>query len=493
MKRLPEIVSFCAIVTGFLASGTIVKGPDKELSKDFPLSAEIDTALLTGSLKVEKFNLDLIPPSSGVQFYKGGIVFLSNTRDEGKMLPKHVSFGTNEAYTALIRDSVLGLHMLFSPTASFSYPCEALTFSADFKTMYFTMIAKKEKKEKIYKADYRPDTKGEAGWVPDASPLEFCTGNFIYTHPALSPDGKIMIFASDMNGTEGALDLFIVRKDGEKWSRPESLGKLINTAKYECYPFLDQDNNLFFSSDGLPGFGGFDIFTCRFDGDKWEKPVNLTNKINSEEDDIAFSIDKSEGKIAFFTRRQKSLLEDINLLKVSLTRDKVANNPLTISYIFNGKAGEKAELLASKPAEESKPAVQETPKAAPAEVGKTVKTGEKKPQSKPAAAPAAPGAKVVTIKTTSEIPEELKDVVVYRIQFLSTGQPRKETQVLINGVPYRTFEYIYLGAYRYTIGEFRTLAPAIELQNICKKSGFPQAFVAAFKNNTRSLDLSTFK
>jgi hypothetical protein len=493
MKRLPEIVSICAIITGLLASGTIVKRPDEAVTRHLPLSAGIDTTGLAGSLKVEKFNLEIIPPSSGVQFYKAGIVFLSNTRDEGKMLPKHVSFGTNEAYTALIRDTVLGLHMLFSPTASFSYPCEALTFSTDFKTMYFTMIAKKEKKEKIYRADYRPDAKGEAGWVPNASPLEFCTGNFIYTHPALSSDGKIMIFASDMDGTVGALDLFIVRRDGEKWSRPENLGKLINTDKDECYPFLDQDNNLYFSSDGLPGIGGFDIFTCKFDGEKWEKPVNLTNKINSEEDDIAFSIEKNEGKIAFYTRRQKSRLEDIKLLKVSLTRDKVANNPLTISYIFNGKAGEKTELLASKPDETSKPVVQETSKASPAEVKKAVKTEGKKTPSNPAAAPAAPGAKVVIIKPTSEIPEELKNVVVYRIQFLSTGQPRKETQVLINGVPYKTFEYFYLGMYRYTIGEFRTLAPATELQNICRKSGFPQAFVAAFKNDTRSLDLSTFK
>ena len=68
------------------------------------------------------------------------------------MLPKHVSFGSNEAYTAIVKDTTLGLHMLFSPSTSFSFPCEAITFSTDFKTMYFTKIAKKEKKEKIYHA-----------------------------------------------------------------------------------------------------------------------------------------------------------------------------------------------------------------------------------------------------------------------------------------------------------------------------------------------------
>jgi hypothetical protein len=489
MKRLPGLVSFCAVIIGLLASGTIEKRPDDSIATDLMQQAGHDTTGLAGSLKVEGFKLDIIPPSSGVQFYKGGIVFLSNTKDEGKMLSKHISFGTNEAYTALLRDSVIGLHMLFSPTASFSFPCEALTFSSDFKTMYYTMIAKKEKKEKIYRAEYRPDVKGEAGWVMDAGPLEFCTGNYIYTHPALSSDGNIMIFASDMSGTVGALDLFIVRKEGGKWSKPENLGKSINTARYECYPFLDRDNNLFYSSDGLPGIGGFDIFTCKFDGEKWGNPVNLTKKINSEEDDIAFSIEKSEGKIAFYTRRQKSRMEDIKLFKVSVGKESAPNNPLTISYIFNGKAWEKTELLASKPAE--------VPKAPPVEVKKEVKkevkTEEKKVSSVASSAPPAAGAKIVVIKTTSAIPDELKNVVVYRIQFLSTGQPRKETQLLVNGVPYKTFEYVYLGAYRYTIGEFRTIAPAVELKNICKKSGFPDAFVAAFKNDTRSLDFATFK
>ena len=367
------------------------------------------------------------------------------------MLPKHVSFGTNEAYTALLRDSSLGLHMLFSPAFSFSYPCEATTFSSDFKTMYYTMIGKKEKKEKIYRADYKSDARGDAGWVMAANPLEFCTGNFIYTHPALSSDGKTMIFASDMNGTLGGLDLFIVRKTGEKWSEPENLGKSINTPMYECYPFLDQDNNLFYSSDGLPGLGGFDIFTCKFDGEKWDKPVNLTGRINSEDDDIAFSIEKVEGKIAFYSRRQKAHLENIRLFKVSLKKDMADNNPLTISYIYNGKFVDKTSLLASqtsvpsksseltKNTEPAKTVVKESVKPPPPEAKKVVKASENKSVPVTVTKPSAPESKVVNIKLTTPLPDELKNIVVYRVQFLSTGNPRKETQVLVNGVPYKTY------------------------------------------------------
>jgi hypothetical protein len=66
-------------------------------------------------------------------------------------------------------------------------------------------------------------------------------------------------------------------------------------------------------------------------------------------------------------------------------------------------------------------------------------------------------------------------------------------EITVNEKKYTTSEYFYLGAFRYTIGEFSTLKPAAELQNICRKYGQPQAFVVAFKNNVRSNDLKLFK
>jgi hypothetical protein len=303
-----------------------------------------------------------------------------------------------------------------------------------------------------------------------------------------------MIFASDIEGNSGGMDLFIVRKESEKWSRPENIGKSINSSKDECFPFLDSDNNLFFSSDGLPGYGGYDIFTCKFNGATWDKPVNLSRRINSQNDDIAFSIDRTDGKIAFYTTRQKKGRGVMQLCKVSLTKETVDNNPLTISYVYNGKPVPKTAFVAMNPVEQT-PTIQKEPaKTAPVEVKKQeVKVAEKKPPAEPGPKEKTAEAKVVIIKSTTIIPDELKDVVVYRIQFISATKPRKENQISINGVTYKTYEYFYLDAYRYTLGEFTTLPPAKELQGICRKSGYPQAFVAAFKNNTRSLDLTLFK
>jgi hypothetical protein len=490
MKRLPEAISLCCILVALLTSGTPVMRSENPAGTNVAIIPAHDTTGLTGFLKVDTFHLDIIPPASGIQFFKDGIVFLSNTKFEGKMLPKHVSFGSIEAYTAIVKDTSLGMHMLFSPSSSFSFPCEATTFSSDYKIMYFTKIGKKEKREKIYRAEYKPNEKGEPGWAADENPLDFCTGNSIYTHPALSPDGKTLIFASDMSGTVGGLDLFIVRKTGEKWSKPENIGKSINTTRNECFPYIDQDNNLFFSSDGLAGYGGYDIFTCKFNGESWDKPMNISGRINSENDDIAFSINRSDGKNAFFTKRRTSSVAEMQLFKVTLKEDATKNNPLSISYIFNGNPIAKTELLAVTSAETVRQPDKEPAKTTPAEVKKELKTEEKKAPAEPAK-PAE--AKVVIIKNTSELPAELRDKVVYRVQFLSSTKAQKDNQIVINGITYKTYEYFYLNSYRYTIGEFTTLPPAKELQSIVRKSGYPQAFVAAFKNETRSLDLTLFK
>jgi len=86
-----------------------------------------------------------------------------------------------------------------------------------------------------------------------------------------------------------------------------------------------------------------------------------------------------------------------------------------------------------------------------------------------------------------------KDAVTYRVQIYSRNYQKKDDHVIVNGKSFDTYVYSHLGAYRYTIGEFTSLPPAIELQNASRKSGYNEAFVAAFKNNKRSTDQDLFK
>jgi len=86
-----------------------------------------------------------------------------------------------------------------------------------------------------------------------------------------------------------------------------------------------------------------------------------------------------------------------------------------------------------------------------------------------------------------------KSGVIYRVQIFSESEKQNVNDLIIKGKSYKTYVYNYAGAYRYTIGEFSSLAPATELQELCRKSGYPQAFIAAFKNNVRSNDPKLFK
>jgi hypothetical protein len=504
MKKVFEKMFFVVLTIVLLSAGSPDKNAESELQLYSLLSPQVDTNNLFRMISVDPFMLTILPPSSGVQFYKDGIVFLSLSKYEKEMSPQQISFGTEEAYYAFVNDTLLGRHNVFSSTSFFPYPCEAITFSHDYNYIYYTEIPKKEKKEKIFRAKLSQNSKNQQELIPDIAPLDFCKGNYSYSHPSLSSDDKMLVFASDMEGSLGGMDLFVTRWIDGKWSVPENLGKNINTSGNEFFPFLDLDNNLFFSSDGLHGYGGYDIFTCKFKGSGWDKPVNLTDQVNSRNDDIAFTINKTDGKTAFFSRRQKSGKTDIQLFRVSLKKEAAKMKVLTLSSVFNGKPASVTNFIAAstetkasqKDSINTKPKAEVLYKEEPKVQEKTAvlkKTPDNVARTKAVPAGKPSESTVQTRKPVSSTSEEQNDVVIYRIQLFSTSKQKKEKEIDLAGKSYTLFEYSYLGSYRYTIGEFKSLPPAIQLQRTLRQSGYPQAFIVAFKNNTRSLDPKLFK
>lgn len=237
MKKFPvyTLISLLAII--FQSPDLSGMNTGNEMHSDSPVTMMQDTTVSPDLLETVPFRLKVVPPAVGVQFYKDGIVFLSDSKSEKKMSPDQISFGNVEAYYASVHDTLPGKHLIFSPSFSFSYPCEAMTFSRDFNTVYFTKISKEDKKEKIYTASLRSNDKIKPGMVAEISPLEFCSANSAYSHPALSSDENVLIFASDKEGSLGGMDLFMTRRKDGKWSSPENLGNLINTPGNEFFPF----------------------------------------------------------------------------------------------------------------------------------------------------------------------------------------------------------------------------------------------------------------
>jgi hypothetical protein len=466
-----------------------------------------DTIINEKIIRVDSFRLNIIPPASGVQFYGDGIIFLSQSREETRMVPGHVSFGSVQAYYGLVNENSATDRRLFLPFSSFPHPCDATTFNSDFTTMLYTMRARNDATEKIWMARYRPLANRRDRWEFDDKPLSFCAGNHTYSHPALSSDGRILVFASDREDSLGEMDLYITRMAGDKWMEPVNMGGFINTRGNEMYPFLDKDNNLYFSSDGRKGLGGFDIFMCRFDGKAWAYPVNLTSVINSFNDDIAFTIDREDGVSAFYTSRERSGRQNMQLYRVSLNPDKLLESAKNLTQAFSlittpdkSMAGsltamfsEQIPLVTEKKELKEEPvtkepeiiAVKEQKATEPVPV-RQAQTAEIKPLpesvKKPEPAP---------VRTTEQPSITLTDTrqvtpgVTYMVQFSSSMKPVGKFQVTIDGKNYTTYEYFFSGAYRSCAGEFNNLEGARAMETAMRKAGFNQAFVVAFRNGER--------
>jgi len=104
---------------------------------------------------------------------------------------------------------------------------------------------------------------------------------------ALSPNGRIIYFSSDMPGGEGKTDIWYCEKRADgSWGSPVNCGKTINTKEEEAFPVIGGDGALYYSSKGLPGMGGYDIFRATGEKAHWDTPKNMKYPINSTSDDF---------------------------------------------------------------------------------------------------------------------------------------------------------------------------------------------------------------
>ncbi|MCH8555977.1 MAG: hypothetical protein LAT76_12525, partial [Schleiferiaceae bacterium] len=126
---------------------------------------------------------------------------------------------------------------------------------------------------------------------------------------SISADGQTLYFASDRPGGKGGTDIYKCSRNTDgSWSSPENLGGTINTDKDEKSPFIHSDSQtLYFSSNGHPGVGGFDIFLSKNRDGKWETPRNIGYPINSEKDEVGLFVSLDGQKGYFNSNKLKKI------------------------------------------------------------------------------------------------------------------------------------------------------------------------------------------
>ena len=245
----------------------------------------------------------------GTAFYGDKIVFAGAT--DARKAKRGVSQWTGESFYDLYEaehfDQKLGSRKPFSSSVNTQFNESTPVFTKDGNTMYFTRNNYVNRKlgsdiENTILLKILRATKDKNGNWGNIIEVPFNSDQYNVAHPALSPDEKYLYFASDMPGSFGNSDIFRVEILGDnQYGTPENLGNIINTAGRESFPYISKDNVLYYSSDGIPGLGGLDIFAAKFNADgSTSKPVNIGMPGNSADDDFCF-VFNSDSKIGFLT------------------------------------------------------------------------------------------------------------------------------------------------------------------------------------------------
>jgi outer membrane protein OmpA-like peptidoglycan-associated protein len=163
----------------------------------------------------------------------------------------------------------------------------SLTFSPNQKTIYYTK-SKVDNSEnyQLYKSVF--DEECKCKWIEEL-PVSFNSTDYSIENPAISTDGKILYFSSNMPGGYGGYDLYAadINADGLPVN-PVNLGQNINTTRDEKFPYVSPEKEFYFSSNGHYGYGGLDVFVAKITKKDYRAPLNLGKTINTAADEIAF-------------------------------------------------------------------------------------------------------------------------------------------------------------------------------------------------------------
>jgi outer membrane protein OmpA-like peptidoglycan-associated protein/tetratricopeptide (TPR) repeat protein len=237
-------------------------------------------------------------------------IYFTSARDTGNFSQRKHKW-TGEYFTNLyIADVDSSKVKKFKTDLNTKFHESSPAFTKDGKTVYFTrnnyLNGKKGKDVekttliKIYKATL------ENGKWTNITAVPFASDNYSTAHPAFSPDEKTLYFASDMPGTLGQSDIYkiSINSDGS-YGTPVNLGKTINTEGKETFPYVTDENEIYFASDGRPGLGGLDVFAGKIEKDGTISDIqNLGADINSPKDDFAYVIDPVSRKGYFSSNKE---------------------------------------------------------------------------------------------------------------------------------------------------------------------------------------------
>lgn len=300
----------------------------------------LDLFMFADTAELRKDNIMATKQASGAG---GGSTFITSEKIE--------AMATEE------KEKPLSKIEQFSKTLNSKYHEGPVTFFKDYKKLVFTRNnynkgRSRTSSDGINKLKLYIATENGKSWG-GVKELPFNSDDYSCGHPALSPDDSKLYFVSDMPGGFGGTDIYVVDYRDGNWGSPVNLGREINTEGNEMYPYIDENGNMYFSSDGHEGLGGLDIFYVEMkEGIPLNDVKNLGTPINSEKDDFGL-ITNGTRSSGYFSSNRKRGYGDDNLYSFRhgcrqlnlLVYDAESKKPLEAVNVRMLKNGENKELF----------------------------------------------------------------------------------------------------------------------------------------------------
>lgn len=241
------------------------------------------------------------------RFYQGGLVYISDRRDH-KNFEKQARSGFYNFFYSPIHDlfkNELTKPIFLKDKRFLKYHHFAADYIPSKQKIILSMYEKLDNSAEVKTRKlYIADVIGENVWN-NIQPLPFNSDNSSITQCSVSKDGNTLYFVSDREGGFGGTDIYVSYLHNGQWTYPINVGKPVNTAGNEMFPFIHKDNHLYFASDGHKGMGGLDMFESVVGGDgNIRKVKNLGAPINSEKDDFGLVLDDVKRHGYFTSNRE---------------------------------------------------------------------------------------------------------------------------------------------------------------------------------------------
>ena len=184
----------------------------------------------------------------------------------------------------------------------------AATLSSTGEQMIFTRC--RYDKSQPMGSELYVTSQSRASWSEPIK-VEIFGDSIIVAHPALSPDGSVLYFVSDKPGGQGGKDIWRATGDGSSFSNAVNMGAVINTKGDEMFPFVRDNGELYFASNGHIGMGGLDIFRAYKNQEDIWVVENMGSPMNSPADDFGIAFVTNENRGMFTSNRKGSRGDDI--------------------------------------------------------------------------------------------------------------------------------------------------------------------------------------